>query len=143
MELTHLEALDRLSLSFTPELQTPVAAPEPLQRAFASHFGLRGAGGLLFSSKAKVPRCPLVSTGDIVVLDEPVAVAEVLYHCQFQADLFTCVSFYEKVVDTPNKFRIVEDNASFVRPASIRGPCITRSTGDRFIHVVPQHFAAR
>ncbi|CAE7221095.1 unnamed protein product [Symbiodinium sp. CCMP2592] len=143
MELTHLEALDRLSLSFRTELQTPVTAPEPLQRAFANHFELRGASGLLFSSKAKVPRCPLVSTGDIVLLDEPVAVAEVLYHCQLQDYLFTCVSFYEKVADTPNKFRIVEDNASFVSPASIRGPCITRSTADRFIFVVPQHFATR
>ena len=143
MEMTHLEALERLPLTFTAELMAPKAAPEPLMRAFASHFGLSVATGLLQSSKARVPSCPLVSTGDVVVLDEPIAVAEVLYHCDFQGQVLTCVSFYEKVLDTPNQFKIVEDNASFVRPASIRGPCITRRVDDRFIRVVPQHFAAR
>ena len=140
MQLTHMEALERLRLDFPNQLQLPRPASPSLQRAFAAYFGLFSAEGLTMSGKAEVTKWRLLATGDVVLLADPVAVAEILYHCCFEGRLLTCVTLLD-ACSTPNMFRKSQDNCTFVQASSIRGPCITRKTGE-FIHIVPQHFAA-
>ncbi|CAE7609112.1 unnamed protein product [Symbiodinium sp. CCMP2592] len=138
--LTHLESLERVPLGFGTELHAPKPASIALQRAFASFFGLVEAKGLTMGSKARVPKVPAVATGDIIIVKEPQAVAEVLYHCQYNDHVLTCITLYERGAK-PNQFKEVHDNCTFVNPDVIIGACFTRRSDDGFVHVVPQHFA--
>lgn len=140
MQLTHLESLDRVPLGFGSELHAPQPASIPLQRAFASYFGLLEAKGLSMGSKARVPKVPALSTGDVIIMKDPQAVAEVMYHCQYMGHVLTCITFYDRG-SMPNQFREVHDNCAFVNPDVILGACMTRKSDDGFIYVAPQHFA--
>ena len=92
------------------------------------------------SSKAYFAPNRWASTGDRVVLKDPPTLAEIVYHCEFQGHLLSCVRLYAKQAVKENRFSLENDALTFVHLRSIEGTCIWRQSPDGSCVVAPQVF---
>lgn len=138
MILCHMEDLQHEQVVTRPGLCKPKPAAREVQEHFANMAGLTFCNGLEASCKAFYKANCSASTGDIVLLREPESIAEVLYHCAYEGDMFTCVFLYSRRKE-PNHFNVERDSACIVRTSSIRGCCIWQEQ-EGICRIAPQMF---
>ena len=56
---------------------------------------------------------PIISTGESVGLNDPVALDGILYHCEYDAQALACITLCEMSA-RPSKFKIVQDTGALL-----------------------------
>ncbi|CAE7488953.1 unnamed protein product [Symbiodinium sp. CCMP2592] len=111
------------------------AAPELVQSAFSSFFGLPACAGLQVSMKCYVGSGRLCKREDVVVVSEPNGdeVAQVWFHVVFNGNHYTCMSVWRAL--GRNRFDICQEPV-FRPTAHISRLCMFKKEGDRAL-VIP------
>ena len=140
MLLSHVDDLKEQPIVVPAGLSNPRRASAEVLRHFQEFAGV-AIGELQASAKTFFAPNRWCSSGDKVLLTAPATMAEVIYHCEFDGQLLTCVRFYAKT-DKPNTFRLQPDAVAFVLAENIQGACISKSSEDGLLTVAPQMFSA-
>ena len=139
MLLSHEEELNEYPVVIPVGLWRPRAAAAEVRQQFADTMQV-ACCHLQASSKAYFAPNRWASTGDRVVLKDPPTLAEIVYHCEFQGHLLSCVRLYAKQAVKENRFSLENDALTFVHLRSIEGTCIWRQSPDGSCVVAPQVF---
>ena len=111
------------------------AAPELVQSAFSSFYGLPGCAGLQVSMQCYVGSGRLCKREDVVVVTEPNGddVAQVWFHVLFNGNHYTCMSVWRAL--GRNRFDVSQEPV-FRPTAHISRLCMFKKEGDRAL-VIP------
>ena len=123
--LSHLFSLESYDMDLNEKW---AEAPGTVAKLFCDHFGLQ----LLQSPLEVATWSNKVKVGDVVLLSEPNAVAEVFLHLKYQDHLLTVVAVYNKLPGI-NTFRVTKEPILFVATGTILGACTYKRDGDKVI----------
>ena len=123
--LSHLFSLESYDMDLNAKWKD---APQTVAKLFCGHFGLQ----LLQSPLEVATWSNKVKVGDVVLLSEPNAVAEVFLHLKYQDHLLTVVAAYDKLPGI-NTFKVVKEPIWFVATDAILGACAYKRDGDKVI----------
>ena len=137
MLLSHLDELLLSDMVTPPGLCNGKPAAREVLQQFQQHCGLPFCSELLASSKAFYAPNRWASTGDVVILREQGGVAEVVYHCEYEEMLLTCVLPYGPGHGAKNTFSINRTDFTFIRSSDIQSTCIFREQ-DGVCTIAPQ-----